>query len=168
MALIATASAIDANAYCTEAEADAYNETHPASTDWTGDSITQSNAIITATRWLDERVAWSGTKATQAQALRWPRASVTDLDGFAVADTVIPAAIKNAAAELARHIMASGDLTQEADGKGLLSMKVSTIELTYDKADTKGAMPTVIGEMLRGWGVVNTRHKFASAALVRS
>lgn len=168
MAIDATAGGASADSYATVAEGTSYHAAHLYGSDW--DNATPDNqerALKMATRLLDERVSWKGSKETEAQALRWPRSNVTDLDGYSIAATTVPQEIKNATIEFARHLIA-GDTTADADGKGLTRLKVSSIEMEFDKADTADVLPSIVTEMLRGWGVVNTRSKFGSVAVVRT
>lgn len=168
MSLNATAGSSSAEAYCTVAEADTYNVMHPATADWTGTDTEKENCIKVATRWLDERVSWNGTKETTTQALRIPRSSWVNLDNESIDATTIPTAIKNATAELARHIKKDGDLGANADGKGITDLKVGSVALTFDKTDTADVLPSIVQEMLRGWGTIHGRAKFGIVEVVRS
>ena len=168
MSLNATAGSSSADAYCTVAEADAYNVMHPATADWTGTDTEKENCIKVATRWLDERVSWSGNKETTTQLLRVPRSGWLTLDSESVDVATVPIAIKNATAELARHIKKDGDLGANADGKGVTSVGVGSISVTFDKSDTADVLPTIVQEMLRGWGTINARAKFGTATVVRT
>ncbi len=167
MALNATVNGSSSDSYITVSDADAYHATHLYATDWTSASTTnQEKALKMATRILDEKVDWSGSRATSTQSLAWGRTGVTD-DGQAVESTVHPQAIKNATAEFARHLIA-GDSTGDAQGKGLDSLSVGSITLTFDKTDTAGVIPSIVQEMLRGWGVIHARAKFGTVSVVRS
>lgn len=168
MALDATAGGASADSYATVAEGTSYHAAHLYGSDWDGATLdTQERALKMATRLLDERVTWNGQKETEAQALRWPRVDVADLDGYAINSGVVPQEIKNATIEFARHLIDS-DTTGNADGKGLKRMKVSSIEMEFDKSDTADVLPSIVKEMLRGWGVVNARSKYGTVAVVRS
>jgi len=167
MALDATPNGTTSDSYVSVSDADAYHATHLYSTDWSG--ATEANkeiALKMATRILDEKVDWSGSRATSTQLLGWGRINVTD-DGQTVESTVIPQAIKNATSEFAKSLLAS-DTTGDAQGKGLTSLVVGSIELTFDKTDTSGVLPSIVQEMLRGWGTIHARAKFGTVALVRS
>jgi len=167
MALDATPNGTTSDSYVSVSDADAYHATHLYSTDWSG--ATEANkeiALKMATRILDEKVDWSGSRATSTQLLGWGRINVTD-DGQTVESTVIPQAIKNATSEFAKSLLAS-DTTGDAQGKGLTSLTVGSIELTFDKTDTSGVLPSIVQEMLRGWGTIHARAKFGTVALVRS
>jgi hypothetical protein len=167
MALDATPNGSSADSYATVAESNTYHANHLYSTSWTSASTDNKEiALKMATRILDEKVDWSGLKATEAQALAWGRTGVTD-DGYSVSSTIIPDTIKNAVAEFAKHLLSS-DPTGDAQGKGLESLSVGSITLNFDKADTAGVLPSIVQEMLRGWGDIHARAKFSTVSIVRS
>jgi hypothetical protein len=167
MALDATPNGATANSYVSVSDADAYHATHLYSTTWTTASTANKEiALQMATRILDEKIDWAGSRATSTQALAWGRIDVTD-DGQMVDSSSTPNAIKNATAEFAKDLLAS-DPTGDAQGKGLTSMSVGAIELVFDKTDTAGVLPSIVQEMLRGWGAIHARAKFGSVAIVRS
>jgi hypothetical protein len=167
MAIDATAGGASADSYTTVAEADTYHDNHLYATDWTGaTTANQEKALKMATRILDEKIDWSGLKTSESQALAWGRTGVTD-DGYSVSSSIVPSPIKNATSEFARHLLGS-DLTVDAQGKGLSSMAVGSITLSFDKTDTAGVIPSIVQEMLRGWGTIHARSKFGTATVVRS
>jgi hypothetical protein len=84
-----------------------------------------------------------------------------------VSSSIVPSPIKNATSEFARHLLGS-DLTVDAQGKGLESLAVGSITLAFDKTDTAGVIPSIVQEMLRGWGTIHARAKFGTATVVRS
>jgi len=168
MALDATIGGASSDSYISVADADTYHGTNLNVTDWTGAiAANKEKALKMATRLLDERIDWVGSKNTDAQALRWPRGLVTTPDGYAVETTEIPTAVTNATAEFAKYLIAS-DRTGDADGKGIASLGVGAIDLTFDKTDTADVLPSIVREMLRGWGTVHARSKFGTVAVVRS
>lgn len=167
MALDATASGASANSYTTVAESDAYNAATLYSTDWSGATTGDKEiALQMATRILDEKIDWVGLKNTDAQALAWGRSGVTD-DGYSVEVDIVPNPVKNATAEFAKHLLASNS-TGNADGKGLSSLTVGSVALVFDKTDTPGVIPSIVQEMLRGWGDIHVRSKFGTATVVRT
>jgi len=40
--------------------------------------------------------------------------------------------------------------------------------LNFDKTDTAGVLPSIVQEMLRGWGAIHARAKFGTVSVVRS
>ncbi len=168
MALDATVNGASADSYVSVADADTYHTNHLYATDWTGATTANKEiALKMSTRILDEKVDWVGLKTTEEQALRWGRSAVLDLDEFQVLTTVIPDAIKNATAEFARHLIGS-NLTSNSDSKGLESLSVGSISLTFDKTDTASVLPDIVQEMLRGYGTIHARAKFGTVAVVRT
>ena len=59
-------------AYVTLAEADAYFETVPSSTQWDNKTDDKNRALISATRWIDT-LNFYGERCDNSQALSWPR-----------------------------------------------------------------------------------------------
>lgn len=154
MALDATAGGANADSYCTVAEADAYQATHLYASVWTtATTANKEKALKWATRLLDEQVDWEGSVSTLGQALRWPRSEVTDRDGRAwFNNTTIPTFLKNATAELARHLLA-GDRTQERS-VGIQSVTADTVEVVFDKHDVRPFLPPSVRSMVEPFGRV--------------
>ena len=87
------------NCYVTLSEANTYLEAHLKASVWTSlDDETKKAALIGATR-LIESEQFVGRRATQAQALAWPRTYIYDFDGYVVLN--VPAKLKGAICELA-------------------------------------------------------------------
>jgi hypothetical protein len=151
LTLIATAGASNANSYMTVEEADAYHEAHLYASDWTAATMaTKETALIWATRLLDEQCEWRGTKTTNEQALRWPRGGVSDMDGVAIDNDVIPTALKRATAELARHLLKSDRLQARDDARGgLQSVAAGPVSVTFDKVDRISLLPESVLSLLR-------------------
>ena len=167
MSIDATPNGANSDSFMTVAEADSYWATNLYATTWdTGTTANKEKALKMATRILDEKVAWSGTRATSAQALGWGRTDVY-WDGITVESTTVPIQIKNATAQFAGDLLVS-NLTANSEGKGLNSLRVGEITLDFDKTDTAGVMPEIVQEMLRGWGTIYARAKFGAVAVVRS
>ena len=149
--LVATAGAVNANSYSTLAEADLYHEQHLYATTWTeADDDNKIIALIWATRVLDEEVDWSGTKSTNEQSLRWPRYDVYDRDGYALLNTTIPQFLKNATAELARHLLLK-DRFQVMDENvaGLKSVTAGPVSVEFDTMDRIDLLPPSVLSMIK-------------------
>ncbi len=167
MALVATVNGATSNSFITVAEADTYWATNLYATNWDGaTTANKEKALKMATRILDEKVAWVGTRATSTQALGWGRTDVT-WDGTTISSTTMPIQIQSATAQFAGDLLGS-NLTANAEGKGLNSLKVGDITLDFDKNDTAGVMPEIVQEMLRGWGTIYARAKFGTVPVVRT
>tara|TARA_R110000803_G_scaffold52647_1_gene108338 strand:+ start:202 stop:708 length:507 start_codon:yes stop_codon:yes gene_type:complete len=168
MALDASIGGTSSDSYVTIAVADAYHATHLYSSVWTAASTdNKERSLKMATRLLDERMTWNGSKHTDEQSLRWPRGFVTDYDGYSIETTEIPVAIQNATAEFARHLI-SADSTAESQGKGMDSLVAGSVSLSFSKTDTADVLPSIVQEMLRGWGTLHARAKFGSVSVVRT
>jgi hypothetical protein len=91
-----------AESYASVADANAYFSARGVST-WDGLDPAKEVALRLGTSWLDGKYAaqFKGYRASSTQALRWPRAGVNDADGYAIASTTIPTALKNACCEAA-------------------------------------------------------------------
>src|SRR5687767_13653613 len=106
--LDATAGGANANSYITVADATTYHDAHLYATGWSGASADNKIiSLIWATRLIDAAYEFVGEIASDTQALRWPRAAAFDRDGRLLANDEIPAAIEQATAELARHLIAA-------------------------------------------------------------
>jgi hypothetical protein len=168
VALDATIGGTSSDSYITVADADTYHGNNLNVTDWTGASTAdKEKALKMSTRLMDERIDWIGEKNTDTQALRYPRAGVTTPDGYSVETTELPTPITNACAEFAKYLIAS-DRTGDASGKGITSVGVGSVSLTFDKTDTADVLPSIVSEMLRGWGVIHERAKFGVATVLRT
>lgn len=166
LTVIVTPGASDANSYCSRAEADTYHEAHLYGSAWS--SATDPNkdkALVWATRLLDEQIDWSGYAHSNEQALRWPRDGVLDRDGrLYLAETTIPTFLKNATAELARHLLV-GDRTQERSF-GIQEVTADTVSVTFDKHDEKPFLPPSVASLIGPYGMVQG-HSGGVAKLVR-
>lgn len=159
LTLVATAGASNANSYATVAEGNTYHEAHLYASTWNpAIDAKKAQALVWATRLLDEHIDWDGEKATTTQALRWPRTGMEDLDGIDVDDDVIPQKVKDATAELARLLIAA-DLTTEASESSIAKLKVGAIEIEYGSPEmaVSETIPDAVFFMLRQWGVVRKR-----------
>lgn len=155
LTIIATPSASNANSYCTLAEAEAFHETNLYATAWTDATDDEKTAaLIWATRILDEQVQWYGYQSTVAQSLAWPRSAVQERSGMAyIVPTIVPAFLKNATAELAKHLL-TGDRTKER-GFGIKSVVADTVSVEFDKHDVKPFLPPSVISMVSMFGDIS-------------
>lgn len=159
LTLIATAGAVNANSYCTLAEAYIYHQSrlHSMPTwDAADDGEEKAPALVWATRLLDETLKWVGLKATDAQALRWPRTFAYDIDGIEISDTTIPQFLKNATAEYAFYLLGT-DMTADdtRDLMGFEELKVGPISLKVDKYTKKPVLPRSVAQIVRRFTQTN-------------
>ena len=153
----ATAGDANANSYISLTEADAYVDAMISNDDvskWsTGTDDTRNRALAAATQRLD-RERFLGARATDTQALQWPRTGVRKPDTYVntyatgfpfrisedyFTDTEIPDQIKRAQIELAVY------LKNNVDGIGLSGLEdfkqvqVGDLSVTPDKTGAVGA-----------------------------
>tara|TARA_R100001463_G_scaffold114400_1_gene169630 strand:- start:19 stop:573 length:555 start_codon:yes stop_codon:yes gene_type:complete len=158
-----TPKSASANSYLTLAEANTYMETVRPENEqtWLKQSEpTRERLLMLATRTIDDHFQFLGRKSDSTnQALQWPRSGVSKDGKWTKAhydnfdqDTV-PAVIKNATAELARH-MVDSDKFAEPDGAGIKQLAVGGINLTFNEDDrqAKGVIPSHVYSMLRKYG----------------
>lgn len=109
--IVATAGSATANSYVTLAQADSYMESRLNASSW--DDATEDNqnrALVEATRELDV-LMYGGRKATDTQALQWPRDNAVDPDSpnaWLFENTEIPQRLKDAQCELAFQFIKAG------------------------------------------------------------
>lgn len=166
----ATIAGVSANSYATLAEASVYFDERLNSTVFTTASTTvQTPALIQATRTLDYWVDWIGYRATEEQALRWPRFDAADTDGYVFDSNIIPDWLKDATAELAIYLMAE-DRTAEPDTKGFRELQVGSLKLVVDKDDRDSVtvIPDAVIAMIEPYGTMRERGGSPFAALVRT
>jgi hypothetical protein len=158
-----------ANAYCTLTEADTYHASHPYASVWDAATDDQQNrAIVTATRLLDEHIAWIGWVASSTQALLWPRSGGIYRNGYGIPSTVIPADLKRATAELARQLLA-GDRTADSDieTQGITALSAGSVSLTFDAARVQvKVLPDAVTAMVGYLGAVKAQ-RLTCVPLVR-
>ena len=166
----ATIGSASANSYMTLAEADAYVEAMVLSTDanaWSSGNIDSRNRALTAATQRLDRERFLGARATDTQALQWPRTGVRKPDTYVntyatgfpfrisddyFTDTEIPDQIQRAQLELAVY------LKNNVDGIGLSgledfkSVSVGSLSVTPDKFGAVGAdrIPPMVERYLTG------------------
>ena len=166
----ATVGGASANSYVTEAEADDYVDAMIKNADVThwgnGNDDTRRRALAYATQRLD-RERYLGARATDTQALQWPRTGVrkpdTYINTYAVGfpfrittdyftDTEIPEYVKRAQVELAVY------LHNNVEGIGLSGLedyknvKIGSIDVTPNQYGATGAdrIPPMVERYLIG------------------
>lgn len=142
----------NSNSYATAANGDTYHDGHVYGSSWTGSGTSAKEAaLVHATRLVDENFEFHGFKASQTNALQWPRSATKDRGGFSIASDTIPQDLINATAELARLVI-DADRTAEDDTKGFSKIKVGPVELTMDKADRKEVITPTVARMIAPFG----------------
>ena len=144
----------DANSYAAVADGDAYHEGHLYADAWTAaNNASKETALVMATRLIDEFIQFNGVKRSTAQSLQWPRRNCPDPDSKeAVSESVIPPALVNATAELARALL-KADRTDDPDGEGLRAMSIEgALAIEFDKDDRRKVLTLRVQVMLAKFG----------------
>ena len=156
MALIATPGATNSNTYSTFDEAEDYIEARLHTDFWDDANDDDREAgLMMATALLDRLCNWNGSKASDTQALRWPRTFIYDPDGNSVDSATIPQFLKDATAEFALHLLGS-DLTEtiSRDLEGFKQIEVGSLNLVLDTeggAYKKAMMPDSVWIIVRSY-----------------
>ena len=151
-ALNATPGDANANSYCTRAEGDTYHDKHLWSDAWKEAAAWRKDAaLIMATRILDEQVEWYGAPTSSEQPLRWPRGGVLTKDADRYYDTdELPQWLKDATAELARHLIGEDRYTERS--YGIKRMKADVVEMEFESTDRKPVLPPSVRAMVGPYG----------------
>lgn len=130
----ATVGSASANSYLTVAAADAIANTMIGTLSWS--SATTDNkgrALITATNGM-ETLLWIGSRATETQALSWPRMDAACGDK-AYDDDEIPREVELATFDLANALLAQPTLLRSAPSSESLVPGVANRDLRRLKLD---------------------------------
>ena len=132
-----------AESYVSVVTADAYH-TKYGNTAWAGVESVKETALRRAALYMrsEYRARWRGARSKDLQALDWPRAEVTDTDGYAIASNVIPLAVKDSQCEAALRALttnASLVVDEDTDAQKVTeeSVTVGPIEVSASYAGTK-------------------------------
>jgi len=142
----------NANTYVNQADATTYHGKHLYATDWTNATSGNKDIALTmATRLIDDHFKFEGKAISDTQALEWPRFDIVNKNGYLIASSTIPQALKDATAEYARWLLAS-DRTAEEGDLGFKDLKVGSLSLTPDPSDRKTTIPDIVVKMLAEFG----------------
>ena len=132
---------------------------------YTAASVTQrAQALVEATRLLD-RQRWDGDKTSSAQALAWPRDSVTatPASGVAVTDGVTPDEIVTGAYELALAMLAKPAVVAGgATGSTVQTATAGNASVTFFSPTLGGRFPDRVMELV-GWAYGSTSSDLPAA-----
>lgn len=133
-AIVATAGAGNANSYLTVAGANAIANGMIGTLAWsTATDDDKARALITATNGL-ETLSYIGTRATETQALSWPRSDV-ECGDKAPADTEIPREVELATFDLANSLLTDPALLRSSPSSEALVPGVPNRDLRRLKLD---------------------------------
>lgn len=143
----------NANSYVSVAFADNYfeiDEIYFATWDAMSDAEKETR-LRWATRVLDQKVIWRGTKTDVDSALRWPRTGVRDRDGNTIDDDEMPVQLMEVTCELAKFLETT-DPTTSQGGDALKRIAVDVIEIEYQDGTSQPEAPPIFNQLLRGLG----------------
>ena len=142
------------NSYPTVEEADSILAENIHASAWF--NLSEGNKqrlLVFATKFLDDRARWYGSKTVPTSPLRWPRSYITDRDSRAVGINEIPEQLKRTVAYIANYNVAQ-DRTSERDQDGLNSLVVDVIELDFKDNYTLPQVPNSLQYMIEGLGII--------------
>ena len=152
----ATVGGAAANSYLTRARASTLLEARLDTAPWdTAVEDSQNRALVQATRLIDLRVVWLGTRASETQALAWPRSGVVYRDSLlAIPTTIIPLFLELATAEYALSLLrtvstsvqAQSELKRLVDGSLTLEFRDTLPVVTTE------VIPDAVALYLEGYG----------------
>ena len=166
----ATAGGASANSYITLAEADAFVEAMVLGTDankWGSGNTDSRNRALTAAAQRLDRERFLGARATDTQALQWPRTGVRKPDTYVnnyssgfpfrisddyFTDTEVPDQVKRAQIELAVYLHSNKDGISLGGLEDFKNVKIGSLDVTPDKTGAVGAdrIPPMVERYLTG------------------
>lgn len=166
----------NANSYVSLAEANNYiaDMPAPALTTWNAlvDDTERESLLIYATRVLDQRAKWNGTKYDAASPLRWPRSNVLDCDGLPVAHDIVHPNVKAAVCEMALWFSVPGQNPFSiSDNQGIQEFAVDVIRVVYkmDHDATSNLMlPRGLNQILCGLGSIQYGSRSSFGAISKA
>ena len=126
----------NANSYVSLTYANTYFTDRGSPAEWTAATdASKQAALIYATTWLDQNIAWYSTIQNLNQTLGWPRINFFDREGRVVGGTgVIPVPVKDATCELALQWLRE-DFTSSVN-EGIKSESIGNTSITYATSRT--------------------------------
>lgn len=170
--LVSTAGASNANTYCTRSDANQYDDDNPQSgTTWSSASNDQKDqALLMATRLLDEHVDWTGAASDSVQRLNWPRTGMWDRNGYGLDSDAIPDGLRDATAEFARQVLAEDRTADDAVSiKGIVGLKAGPVDLSFSGRGKPKVIPDAVFFLLTPSWFDSVRSRMnTTAELVRT
>jgi len=166
----ATAGGASANSYITLTEANTFVEAMISSSDvskWTTGNDDSRNRALTAAAQRLDRERFLGARATDTQALQWPRTGVRKPDTYVntyatgfpfrisddyFTDTEIPDQVKRAQIEMAVYLKNNVDGISLGGLEDFKNVKIGSLDVTPDKTGAIGAdrVPPMFERYLTG------------------
>ena len=139
----------------------------PQGQKWSNDTdlIGQSTELLVYATWmLDNLYVWKGKRASDTQALSWPRGSVLHREtGAAFANNIIPDFIQRATLELAIHLYET-DRANAGAQSAVTSFRLGPVTVQQNGGNAP-AVPLSVNQLVAGYTIRN-RHR--SSRLVRA
>lgn len=131
------------------------------------------NLLMYVTRALDARANWIGSRATDIQALDWPRKDVVDRYNNAVSSSAVPYNLRWAVVELAKANISADKLSNSIPANAISELKLDTITIKYADASMFASdqfqLPEIVTDLLRGYGTIrNSTRKVTFGRAVRA
>lgn len=135
-----------ANTYASAADADTYHADRgfAAWADATDDE--KAVALIRATDYLNG-LSWTGRKVAM-RPMAWPRVDV-EVDGYSVGSDDIPDEVVNATCYMAGEFIGGADPLAAQD-RALSSMKVGSVEMSWEQGSNPAPQYPALKSILRG------------------
>ena len=166
----ATAGGASANSYITLTEANTFVEAMISSSDvskWTTGNDDSRNRALTAAAQRLDRERFLGARATDTQALQWPRTGVRKPDTYVntyatgfpfrisddyFTDEEVPDQVKRAQIEMAVYLKNNVDGISLGGLEDFKNVKIGNLDVTPDKAGAIGAdrVPPMFERYLTG------------------
>lgn len=142
----------NADSYISLEDAEAYVSSSFFTGDWSELTNSQKESLLkTSSMYLDSFYSWYGEKSVQTSGLRWPRVGVEDSDDIEVPSNSIPNKIKWATVEMSIYL-ASTNLLEESDSRGVDSVKIDVIEITFNSSEKNVKLPNTVTHLLKDYG----------------
>ena len=146
--LDATAGGATTNSLITRADAQLYFDTRLDVAEWTaaGDAD-KDRALIMASYRLDQE-EYDGSKVSDTQALKWPRYSTYDDDGYVHDHSTIPEPVQQACCELALALLKAPTLLADTGLEGFEHTQVGSLQVKPRMSRKAGTLPANVVRLL--------------------
>jgi hypothetical protein len=163
LVVVATPGATNANSYLTLAEAETYFESRLHTSTWDNAvTVIKNEAIVMATRVIDQMYDWANYQTEEEQALQWPRDGMLAANEMEyIDDDVIPNELKNAVCELSIALIAEDiTLDNDVEVQGLTSLRAGPVSMAFKTGVINKIIPdSVYYSIPEWWGHIISRKK---------
>lgn len=148
MPLVATIGGSSSNSYVTREAAAEYFARRMRTTAW--DDATDADqdlALMTAASRLDQEDFY-GYRATNEQAMKWPRVDTYDEDGRYYSPDAVPQVVRDAQCELALLLLET-DALKQSRLSNFEQLEIGPLKLKPKQPQSSGALPAQVLRLLR-------------------